>query len=225
MKLTKGQMSDSLLLGCILASAGGFLDAYTYTARGHVFAYGQTGNILLFGINLAHLQPLSALRYFLPVAAFTLGILLADHIRYRTKNQMPLHWRQITVALEIITLLVVAFLPEQVNLFANATVSFVCGIQVESFRKVEGHAYATTMTTGNLRSATEALYQYLATRDPAMGRKCGYYYSIMGSFILGAVIGSFVTEVMQLRAVLVCCIILAVCMALMAVPTDSKSRP
>ena len=41
-------MSESLLLGALLAVAGGFFDAYTYLCRGGVFANAQTGNIVLF---------------------------------------------------------------------------------------------------------------------------------------------------------------------------------
>lgn len=47
------QMSDSIRLGILLALSGGFMDAYSYLCRNHVFANAQTGNILLFGVNLS----------------------------------------------------------------------------------------------------------------------------------------------------------------------------
>ena len=47
MKQTK-QMSESIRLGMLLAISGGFMDAYSYIERGHVFANAQKGNILLF---------------------------------------------------------------------------------------------------------------------------------------------------------------------------------
>ena len=46
-------MSESLLLGGLLAMAGGFFDAYTYLCRGGVFANSQTANIVLVGLQLA----------------------------------------------------------------------------------------------------------------------------------------------------------------------------
>ena len=46
------QMSESFFLTAILAIVGGFLDSYSYLMRGHVFANAQTGNIVLFGVNL-----------------------------------------------------------------------------------------------------------------------------------------------------------------------------
>lgn len=47
------QMSSSLAVGILLALAGGFMDAYSYMARGHVFANAQTGNILLFAVAIS----------------------------------------------------------------------------------------------------------------------------------------------------------------------------
>lgn len=40
------QMSESFLLASLLAIVGGFLDAYSYVCRDHVFANAQTGNIV-----------------------------------------------------------------------------------------------------------------------------------------------------------------------------------
>ena len=50
---SKRQMSDTFLIAVLLAVVGGSLDAYSYVARGHVFANAQTGNIVLFGLHLA----------------------------------------------------------------------------------------------------------------------------------------------------------------------------
>ena len=47
------QISESIGLGTILALSGGFMDAYSYIERGKVFANAQTGNMLLFGVNLS----------------------------------------------------------------------------------------------------------------------------------------------------------------------------
>ena len=40
-------------------------------------------------------------------------------------------------------------------------VSFACSMQVQTFRKVHGYGYASTMCIGNLRSGTESLSVYL----------------------------------------------------------------
>ena len=83
------QMSETLRLGIILALSGGFMDAYSYLERGNVFANAQTGNLLLFGVNLAEGNYFAMLSYLLPVLAFTLGILLADTAVSYTHLTLP----------------------------------------------------------------------------------------------------------------------------------------
>ena len=76
---------------------------------------------------------------------------------------------------------------------ANAVVSFVCAMQVQTFRKVRGHAYASTMCIGNMRSGTEALCAYFHTRDKEILRKALTYFGVVLLFALGAGIGSIAT--------------------------------
>ena len=40
-------------IASLFAIVGGFLDAYSYLARGRVFAGAQTGNVVLFGVRAA----------------------------------------------------------------------------------------------------------------------------------------------------------------------------
>ena len=83
MKRSK-QMSESIELGILLALSGGLMDAYSYIYRDHVFANAQTGNILLFGIQLAEKNWTAALHYLFPISAFVVGIALADIVRMKT---------------------------------------------------------------------------------------------------------------------------------------------
>ena len=77
------QISESIGLGTILALSGGFMDAYSYIERGKVFANAQTGNMLLFGVNLSEGNYQTMLNYLFPVLAFALGIALAEHGPYK----------------------------------------------------------------------------------------------------------------------------------------------
>jgi uncharacterized membrane protein YoaK (UPF0700 family) len=100
-------------------------------------------------------------------------------------------------------------------MLANVLISFVCAIQVESFRKINGLAYATTMCTGNLRSGTEQLYRYRTTKDIEARNKCLKYYSIILLFIIGAIGGMSISLYSGVRAVWLCCLILAIVFILM----------
>lgn len=216
------QMSESLRIGLILAAAGGFLDAYTYISRGGVFANAQTGNIVLLGVNAADRQWGRVVQYLIPIAAFAVGVFAAEQIKWHFKERKEIHWRQLTVLLEIVILAAVAFMPKELNWLANTAVSFACAVQVESFRKVRGSAFATTMCTGNLRSGTELLGNYLRTGDRELGKKSIKYYGIILSFIVGAGGGYLITEIMGIQAVLVCCALLAICFVMMFCDGEKK---
>jgi len=72
-------------------------------------------------------------------------------------------------------------------------VSFVCAMQVQTFRKVRGHAYASTMCIGNMRSGTEALCAYFHTGDKEILHQALTYFGVVLLFALGAGVGSTAT--------------------------------
>lgn len=193
---SKRQMSDSYLIAMLLAIVGGFLDAYTYVARGGVFANAQTGNIVLFGLHLAEREWLSALFYFIPILAFVLGIFMDEWIKKIVLPMPNIHWRQIILLFEVVILFIVSYLPLGGNhdLIANILISFVCSLQVQSFRKVHDLPYASTMCTGNLRSGTELIFRFTQTKNPVERKKALKYYGVIVFFILGAGIGALMTD-------------------------------
>lgn len=221
-------MSESMVIGAFLALAGGFLDAYTYICRGSVFANAQTGNIVLLGMNLASGEFKKALGYMVPIAAFAVGVFIVECVRHYFKNKgikehRRFHWRQIIVAAEILILAIVAFLPQSMNDLSNWCVSFVCALQVESFRKIRGNTLATTMCTGNLRSATEMMHRYIITGDKKLRRKSLEYYLIIALFMAGAAAGALASGVFHTLAVLICCFLLLAAFLLMFISPEVES--
>ncbi len=210
------QMSERFRVGALLAVAGGLLDAYTYLQRGGVFANAQTGNIVLLGVRLAEGQWAKALHYLAPILAFVAGVLAAEWIKSRFKEATAVHWRQLSVGMEVVVLLLVALLPHTMDALANVAVSFVCAVQVESFRKVHGSAFATTMCTGNLRSGTERLWLWLHTGEREHLTRAAYYGGVNLCFIGGAALGAWLVGVMGLYTVGAACIPLLVTLLLMA---------
>lgn len=216
MKEERLQMSESFLLAAILAIVGGFLDAYSYLLRGHVFANAQTGNIVLLGVYLQKGDFSKALYYFVPISAFALGVVLVEIIKKLFKGKPGLHWRQRIVLLELFLLFVVAMIPcGNANVIANVLISFVCAMQVETFRRVHQHPFASTMCTGNLRSGTESFYQYWQTGEIKFRDKGFKYYGIIAFFIFGAVIGAFLIQPFGRYSILLCCFLLIVSVILM----------
>ena len=122
-----------LILGCVLAFTGGFLDIYTYLIRGGVFANAQTSNLIFLGLRLMEGDWPQALNYFAQVASYVVGILVAGVVKRRIGTKGNLHWRQIVIFAEFILVTIIGYIPasfppEPVNVI----VAFICSVQVLS---------------------------------------------------------------------------------------------
>ena len=220
-RAARGQMSDSLLTASFIILSGGLQDAYTYLCRGKVFANAQTGNIVLLSAYLFEGDTARAVHYLVPVLSFALGVFAAECIHRRFKRMEKIHWRQLIIVAEIVLLFLVGFLPQSVNTLANALVSFVCAMQVQTFRKVRGHAYASTMCIGNMRSGTDALCAYFHTHDKKILEKALTYFGVIGLFAVGAGIGAVLTKHCAERAVWVSCVLLTISFLIMFIREDN----
>ena len=202
--------SDTLILGALLSLSGGFQDAYTYVLRGNVFANAQTGNVVLMSQHLMTGEFRTALHYLLPIIAFAFGILAAEQIAHEFKKLDIIYWRHIILIIELVVLTVVAFLPEALNTPANVLVSFSCAMQVQAFREVKGHSYASTMCIGNLRSGTESFSKYLRTRDMTQIVDSLYYFGIILIFAIGAGLGGIISDIIGYKSILISSLILLI---------------
>ena len=192
------QTSETFLLSSVLAFSGGFQDAYTYNVRDKVFSNAQTGNVVLMSQHIMQGDFAAGIRYLFPVLAFAAGVLLAEQVEHRYKNSRKVHWRQIIVIMEIVMLLAVGFIP-----------ALACSMQVQTFRKVKGYSYASTMCIGNLRSGTESLSVYIRERQPGALRKALHYYGIIAIFAIGAGIGGVCSKNVGIHSIWVSCVLLA----------------
>ena len=217
-----GQMSEAFITALFLSVSGGLQDVYTYLYRGKVFANAQTGNIVLMAVHAFAGEWGHVLHYLVPLCFFALGVFAAELMHQKLQNLQRLHWRQLVVLCEIVMLFVVGFFPQEWNLMANALVSFACAMQVQTFRKVRGHAYASTMCIGNMRSGTEALCVYFHTHDREVLKKALTYFGVIGIFAVGAGLGSVLTARFAEKGIWVSCLLLAVSFLMMFVREEEK---
>ena len=217
------QMSEAFITSVFLALSGGFQDAYTYFTREEVFSNAQTGNIVLMSTHLMMGEWMDVLRYLFPLLAFAGGVFFAERIHMLFKYAKRLHWRQGILLLEIAILLIVGFLPQTLNMTATILVSFSCAMQVQSFRKVGGYSYASTMCIGNLRSGTAALSAYMRDRRPEQIRQAMYYFGIILFFAVGAGIGGNLSMRLGFKAIWFSSAVLAVSFLLMFIEEKEKS--
>ena len=216
----QGQMSESFPTAAFLSISGGLQDAYTYVFRGKVFANAQTGNIVLLSQNICERNWLQSAHYFVPLAAFAIGIIVAEQIRGKYQNVQNIHWRQIVLLLEMILLFLVSFLPQSLDMLANALVSFSCAMQVQTFRKVNGYAFASTMCIGNLRSGMDHLYRFITGKKKEEGKTAAIYLTAITSFAIGAACGGHLTTYFSYRTIWISCGILILCFLLMLIEEE-----
>ena len=177
--------------------------------------------MLLFGVYLSQGEWAHAFRYAMPVLSFAIGISIAEFIRSYVKKTVAdektilIHWRQLSLLVEIAVLFVVSFMPLSLNVLANCITSLGCGIQVQSFRKIHGNASATTMCIGNLRSATQHLCNYITTKKKSSLRKSILFMGIIICFMIGAIIGNVCIARFSERAILFCVAFLVIAFGLM----------
>ena len=209
------QMSEAFINSAFLALSGGFQDAYTYNTRNEVFSNAQTGNVVLMSQHFMTGDWKAGVRYLLPLIAFVLGVFVADQIQMRYKYARRLHWRQGILLAEIVILFVVGFIPHSLNMTATIFVSFACAMQVQTFRKMGGYSYASTMCIGNLRSGTDALSVFVRTGNKTSLKKAGYYFGIILFFAIGAGIGGNLSMLFGIHTIWISSALLSISVLLM----------
>ena len=174
------------------------------------------------GINLAKGDFERVIHYVVPILAFALGILLSEIIKATLKKSRHMHWRQIVVLAEIIILAVCGFIPSgKGNTFVNVMVSFVCSLQVETFRVINGNTVATTMCTGNLRSGTELLFLGIKKKDKKITLRSLTYYGINLFFALGAIAGAIATKFLDIKSIFIASALLVIPFIMMFKPSEN----
>lgn len=186
--------TESILLGILLALVGGFLDAYTFIGRGGVFANAQTGNIVLVGINAFERNWHETIIHIFPIIAFIAGVIASQIIKDTSSVCFISKSEHAVLVFEIIILFIIGLLPKTISdNFVTITISFVTSLQYCSFKKLANCPYASTMCTGNLRSASEAAYIAFTKKDHEAAIKSIRYFIVIFSFLLGTFGGGFLT--------------------------------
>lgn len=219
-----GWRARLLIANMLIAGAGGLLTSYTYIMRGGVYANVQTGNLVLLGISIAS-KGGTQWSYLVPVGAFMLGVILAQLIEMHSHGKGGrLRGPRLVLLVEAAVVSLTAFMPHTLDLFASATISFVCGMQMDAFREYHGRQYATTLLTGNLRSSAEQIWYYIRSRDTKHLLAAGGYFALILSFFAGVLICSFSTNRLQLHAVHFASVLMIAAMFVMG-KSPERMRP
>ena len=203
------QRSDGLAVGVLLTLAGGFLESYSFITRNEVLANCQSGNLVLTAMFAVQGKWGLALRWFAPVVAFVIGVLLTEFVRDRMKAHGRVHWRQAALLVEIALIFATGFMPEgDLNVTATVLIALACAIQADAFKKLHGSPYATIMCTANLRSGLIHLYDWRGHGNDDAAIKARDYFMIILCFMAGAILGTWSVWLLGVRAAGVCCVLM-----------------
>lgn len=202
----------------LLTLTNGFLDSYTYFARGGVFANVQTGNVIFFAIDLSERKVAAALAHVWPMFAFIAGVALAAHIKSgRVERLLPrsLRW---TMAVQVAALALIGFVPATVpHSYVTVPISFLAAVQIGLFRNIGDLNYMPVATTGNMMRLVEAGYQGFVDRHPESRRAFGVYAAVIATFTAGAVLGAVASRAWHVHAIWCAAAILAVTLVLFVI--------
>jgi uncharacterized membrane protein YoaK (UPF0700 family) len=194
--------STTLRFGLLLTTANGFLDAYTYLARGGVFANVQTANVIFFALNMSQGKVTSALAHVWPLLAFITGVGLASYLKSGRADHLlkhPLRW---TMLLQAVVLFVIGFVPTTVaHTYVTVPISFVAAMQIGLFRNIEDFVYLPVATTGNLMRLVESGYTGFVDHDAKARHAFRVYAALTLFFTGGALAGAFLTRMWHYHAI------------------------
>lgn len=156
-----------------LASIGGFMDMYSYSVHGHVFATGQTGNFVLVAFNFANRDYTEMLHALVPVISFWIGIFISWYMFYSLFKEKTLLWQRGILLASMFVLLIAGFIPlSYPDMLANTLVSFAASLQYSAFRKLgSGDNYASIFCTGNMRSCADNYFKGIVRNDKVCLKK------------------------------------------------------
>ena len=192
----------SLSVSAILAAVGGFLDGFTYVGHGRVFANGMTANVLLFSASFFTRSWHSALRFLPPIMAFMAAVWVSQaiHLSYARRDLMEPY--RAVLLLEIAVLIILSVLPASTtDLLFTTSIAFTAALQMQTFREVNGRAYTSTFTTGNLRALSEAAFKWcFLGHNRETARAVKDFACIVTAFLFGALAGGGAAKAFGNRA-------------------------
>lgn len=185
----------TLPVAALLITAAGMLDAFTYVGYGGVFANAMTGNIVLLVVRLAKGEISGSLPFAVPIIAYISGVAVAQILK-----EKPLHFllpspARFSLGLEIVFLIVVAFLPKSVpDMLVVTGIAFVAALQATAFTRLDEFAYTSVTTSSNLRRFAGATMAWVVFgKGHESRREALFFLCLCVCFIGGALLGAIST--------------------------------
>lgn len=198
-KLRREFHSRSKAFACLLTMCAGFSDAYTFIERGGTLAAGQTGNVVFLSVGLIGHEISDVEVKLATMLAFMIGIFLMTVFQHFFSHSV---WRLSTLVPLVLTTLVAGFLPKEVpNVLIVPFFGLSLGIVAISFGEVDGYAYNHSFMTGNLKKTMVAYGNFVRDRKMEFFWESLFMTSLIGSFVGGAILSTFLIQYYGLRTI------------------------
>lgn len=187
------KMKESVRVGALLAGTAGFIDSYTFAFHDGRLASFQSGNMLQFGVYMARGNLQHAMIFIWPALAFICGAMLNQIVK-RIRYVNIVQWEEFSILFEIIGITITAVLEilHAPSVIILSLLAISMALQTDTFTKLHGAPYVTTMFTGNLKRFGVALASYGLNHQKSELIKARNIGIIILGFITGVVLATFI---------------------------------
>jgi uncharacterized membrane protein YoaK (UPF0700 family) len=187
----------------MLMFVAGFYGAYTYSIRGGVFCNAQTANFVLFAMALGSKNWGKALYLLVPMSAYLSGAIISEAVAGPIRKNSPLRWDTILVAIEIVAVIILGFLPETApEQIAQVTINFICSMQYNTFRQANSVAMATVFCTNHVRQTGIHIVKAVKTHgDKKMLVRIRTHLCMIAVFVIGGIISTILCKLVLGKAI------------------------
>lgn len=206
-KLVKREFhSRSKFFACLLTFCAGFVDAYTFMERGGTLVAGQTGNVVFLSVELIHHKTGEIEVKLATMLAFMLGIFLITVFRPIFEQSL---WRVTSISPLVLICTLVGSMPNTVsNMFIVPPIAFCMGVVATAFGEVDGIVYNNSFMTGNIKKTMVAFGNFVRTSEKPYLKEGIFFVALLGSFITGAIISTYLIQFYALRTIWIVAVIL-----------------
>lgn len=186
----------------LLIMTAGWFGGYTFIMRGGVFCNAQTANIVLFGMALGQREWSKAAYLLIPITAYFAGAFVSEYLGKTVKRFHFLRWDTLLIGIEIAAVILLGLLPAAVpDQIPQIVLNFICSMQFNTFRQVEGIPAATTFVTNHIREVGSNFAKYVRHHDETSRSRVRIHGLLILFFCLGAVLSAVCCEFFAYKAI------------------------
>ncbi|WP_416186281.1 MAG: DUF1275 domain-containing protein [Lentilactobacillus parabuchneri] len=202
---------ERLLSGALLVMTAGVLDSYTYIQDGGVFAGLQTGNLILTGLRIGRGDYGSIVQALVSLVMFAVGVAIIRVVQYHYPSERAVTRKRLTLSFEIVIFVVVSVIAGHVSiLLTTGLLALAAASQLQEFRRLKNTPFTPLMMTGNVRTLSESLLDFVAQGDMQELKKAGDIATLIGAFFVGALLNGYLIQYLHGQSILVAALILLI---------------